>query len=78
VPPAVGTSPDLDQAVQDISAALAAIKDAQARGDWQALGKAYADLENATQRYEQARAGSSTTTAPPTSTAPAPSPTPGG
>jgi hypothetical protein len=81
--PPAGGSPDLDQAVRDISAALAAIKDAQARGDWQALGKGYADLESATQRYEQARAaggGSTAPTAPtaPTSTAPAASPTPGG
>ena len=75
-PPPAGTAPDLDQAVQDISAALAAVKDAQSRGDFEALGKAYADLEAASRRYEEARAGGSTT--PPTTTGPEPSPTPGG
>ena len=79
-PPATGANPALDQAVRDISAALAAIKDAQSRGDFTALGKAYADLDSATQRYQQAlgSSGGGTTAASPTSTGPAPSPTPGG
>jgi uncharacterized membrane protein (UPF0182 family) len=79
-PPPPGNNTDLDQAVHDISTALTAIKDAQARGDWQGLGKAYAELEAATQRYDQARsAGGGATTAPPSTTsAPASSPTPGG
>ena len=79
-PPPAGANPDLDQAVRDISAALAAIKDAQSRGDFAALGKAYADLEAATGRYQTAlgATGGSTTAPPPTSTGPAPSPTPGG
>jgi uncharacterized protein len=73
-----GATADLDQAVRDISSALAAIKDAQARGDWVALGKAYADLEAAVQRYERARAAAGSGSTPPSPTAPAPSPTPGG
>ncbi len=80
LPPVAGGT-DLDQAVRDIDAALAAIKDAQQRGDFEALGKAYANLEAATQRYDQARASAGagpTTAAPPTSTGQAPSPTPGG
>lgn len=79
-PPAGGASPDLDKAVQDISTALKDIKDAQASGDWTKLGTAYAALEAATQRYDQARSAavSATATSSPTTTAPAPSPTPGG
>lgn len=79
-----GGSTDLDQAVRDITSALAAIKSAQQSGDFEALGRAYANLESATQRYEQAlaaRGGSSgptTGAAPTTTTAPAPSPTPTG
>ncbi|HEY0639310.1 MAG TPA: UPF0182 family protein [Pseudonocardiaceae bacterium] len=75
-PPAGGT-PDLDQAVRDISAAIAAITDAQQKGDFEALGRAYAALKDATDRFERARAGSGGS--PPTTTAgQQPSPTPGG
>jgi uncharacterized membrane protein (UPF0182 family) len=83
-PPPDGGEPnpsgDLAQAVTDITAALGRIKDAQARGDFAALGTAYADLDAATKRFEQAKAagGGSQTTAPPTSQSPPPSPTPGG
>ena len=75
-----GTNPDLAQAVADIADALRRVREAQSSGDFAALGDAYADLDAATKRFEQARAaaGGSQTTAPPTSQSPPPSPTPGG
>jgi len=80
-PPSGGApSGDLTQAVADIADALHRIKDAQSSGDFAALGTAYADLDAATKRFEQARAasGGSQPTAQPTSQSPPPSPTPGG
>jgi uncharacterized membrane protein (UPF0182 family) len=80
-PPPDGGTPnaDLAKAVADISDALGRIKDAQTKGDWAALGTAYADLDAATKRFEQARTASgSPTTTSPTSQSPPPSPTPGG
>ena len=74
-----GTSSELEQAVADITDALRRIKEAQAAGDFAALGDAYADLDAATKRFEQARAAAGNqTTAPPTSQSPPASPTPGG
>jgi uncharacterized protein len=74
-------SSDLTQAVADITSALRRIEDAQANRDFAALGEAYAALDAATKRFEQASAasgGSPQPAAPPTSQSPSPSPTPGG
>ncbi|MEU5690192.1 UPF0182 family protein [Actinosynnema sp. NPDC020468] len=80
-PPSTSTTPttpngtgggDLQQAVKDIQSALAAVKAAQGSGDFEALGKAYKQLDEASKRFEQA---STATTQPPASSV-APSPTP--
>ena len=47
-------NPARDQAVNDISAALAALASAQAAGDFAAVGQAQADLQAAAQAYEAA------------------------
>lgn len=79
LPPGGEGSPDMAQAVADISDAIRRIRDAQTSGDFAALGEAYADLDDAVKRFEAAKAaGGNQSTAPPTSQSPPPSPTPGG
>jgi uncharacterized protein len=70
-PPAAGQmSPDLARAVDDIQSALQRIKAAQQAGDWAGLGQAYKDLDDASQRFEQAKSAG----AAPSSAAPSPTP----
>ena len=79
LPPGGEGSPDMAQAVADISDAIRRIREAQTSGDFAALGEAYADLDDAVKRFEAAKvAGGNQSTAPPTSQSPPPSPTPGG
>jgi uncharacterized membrane protein (UPF0182 family) len=57
-------SPNLTKAVNDINAAIQAIKNAQASGDFQALGNAYKALDDATKEFTaaQGQTGTPTTT----------------
>ncbi len=59
-PPAAGvpgaTNPQLRQAVTDITNALRSLRQAQAAGDFGAQGKALADLDDATKRFDAAAA----------------------
>ncbi|MGH3977768.1 MAG: UPF0182 family protein [Pseudonocardiaceae bacterium] len=48
------SSPEMAQAVADISAALQQLRDAQASGDFAAQGQALASLDQAAARYQQA------------------------
>jgi uncharacterized membrane protein (UPF0182 family) len=64
-------SPDMQQAVKDIQAALDRIKVAQASKDFSALGNAYKDLDDASKKFEQAASA-----APTSQSTVAPSPTP--
>jgi uncharacterized membrane protein (UPF0182 family) len=65
-PGGTGTlSPELQQAAKDISNALAAIKAAQASGDFAALGNAYKALDDAAKKWNAANTAG--TTAPPSS-----------
>ncbi|MFC0432165.1 UPF0182 family protein [Kutzneria buriramensis] len=59
-----GASPNLTKAVNDINAAIQAIKNAQASGDFQALGNAYKALDDATKEFAaaQSQTGTPTTT----------------
>lgn len=50
-----GPNAELDAAVADITKALEALRTAQRDGDFEAIGKAQADLAAATDRYEKAR-----------------------
>jgi uncharacterized membrane protein (UPF0182 family) len=50
------SSPELDQAVADLNAALAALRSAQQSGDFAAQGQALADIETAVQAYQAAQA----------------------
>lgn len=72
--PSPPVNPNLSKAVDDISKALSEIQTAQQNKNWAALGQAYQDLQNATNEFEQAKAGASTS---PSAPAPPPSPTPG-
>jgi hypothetical protein len=57
-------SPELQQAAKDISNALAAIKAAQASGDFAALGNAYKALDDAAKKWNAANAAGATTPPP--------------
>ena len=63
-PPADGgaTTPELDQAVQDLDGALQALADAQRSGDFAAQGQALADLQRAVEAYEAAQAAAAAAT----------------
>jgi uncharacterized membrane protein (UPF0182 family) len=50
-----GSNPALDQAAQDIASAIDALKTAQRDGDFEAQGRALADLEDAVQAYQSAQ-----------------------
>src|SRR3954447_17255867 len=50
-------NPALSQAVTDINSALSALQTAQRNGDFEAQGRALADLQRAVQAYQQARGG---------------------
>ncbi|HEU0088908.1 MAG TPA: UPF0182 family protein, partial [Pseudonocardiaceae bacterium] len=52
----VGNSPELRQAIFEIADALSRLRAAQATGDFAAQGKALADLDVATKRFEAAQA----------------------
>jgi uncharacterized protein len=59
-PPAdggTGSDPALDQAVQDLDAALQRLEDAQRNGDFAAQGQALEDLQRAAEAYEAAKGG---------------------
>ncbi|WP_245784436.1 UPF0182 family protein [Geodermatophilus amargosae] len=59
-PPAdggTGSDPTLDQAVQDLDAALQRLEDAQRNGDFAAQGQALEDLQRAAEAYEAAKGG---------------------
>lgn len=60
-PAAVGgvVSPEMSQAVTDISEALKRLRQAQGAGDFTAQGKALADLDAATKRFDTAAAAAS-------------------
>ncbi|WP_438672272.1 UPF0182 family protein [Solihabitans fulvus] len=74
--PPSSVSPDLAKAVDDIQAALQRVKAAQASGDFAALGQAYKDLNDAANRFEQAKAAKpSTSNSPPSSVVQSPTPT---
>ncbi len=77
-PAGTQVSAQLAQAVQDISTALQEIRAAQQSGNFQALGKAYQDLDDATKRFEAAKnasgAASSTPTPAPSTATPTPAP----
>jgi uncharacterized protein len=51
--PQVGASPELLRAVSDIRAALDRLKTAQQSGNWNDIGGAYQQLDDATRRFEQ-------------------------
>ena len=68
-PPADGggtSTPELDQAVTDLDAALQRLADAQRSGDFAAQGQALADLQRAVDAYEaaQSAAGSAAPASP--------------
>ncbi|MGH3798193.1 MAG: UPF0182 family protein [Pseudonocardiaceae bacterium] len=73
--PSVGTSPEMQQAVSDIADALNRLHQAQASGDFAAQGKALADLDAASKRFDSAQAatGSATRDSGPKPAPPAPS-----
>jgi uncharacterized membrane protein (UPF0182 family) len=77
-PPSGNTnsSPDMDQAVQSLNAAIAHLREAQRSGDFTEQGKALAELDSAAKKYDEARAKAGTTTTSPSSPGAAPSPTP--
>src|SRR3954464_2675575 len=50
-------NPALSQAVTDINSALSALQTAQRNGDFEAQGRALADLQRAVQAYQQAQGG---------------------
>ncbi len=60
LPPAAGGSPnpEVRRAVADIAAALTSLRQARAAGDFAAEGKALADLDLATKRFDTAAAAS--------------------
>ncbi|AHH94479.1 UPF0182 family protein [Kutzneria viridogrisea] len=66
-------SPDLAKAVSDIETALKNIKSAQSSGDFAALGQAYKALDDATKRFDAAKAAAPTGNQTPTSTSTPPS-----
>ncbi|WP_409331813.1 UPF0182 family protein [Trujillonella humicola] len=51
-----GATPELDQAVADLDAALDALADAQRSGDFSAQGQALANLQQAVEAYQAAQA----------------------
>ncbi|MFC4856790.1 UPF0182 family protein [Actinophytocola glycyrrhizae] len=55
-PPSDGDNPAMDQAVQDIGAALEQLRTAQQSGDFAAQGEALAALEKAVNEYDAAKA----------------------
>jgi uncharacterized protein len=50
------STPELDQAVADLNAALDALRSAQQNGDFEGQGRALADIEAAVQAYQAAQA----------------------
>ncbi len=54
--PGSGSSPEMDQAVADINAALERLRQAQSSGDFAGQGQALAELDAAVQRYQDAQA----------------------
>ncbi|MGH3874075.1 MAG: UPF0182 family protein [Pseudonocardiaceae bacterium] len=67
-PPAAaggGVTPEMSQAVTDIANALRSLRQAQGAGDFTAQGKALADLDAATKRFDAAAAGRRAAPAPP-------------
>ncbi|MGQ0841454.1 UPF0182 family protein [Actinokineospora sp.] len=75
-PTSGGTSSEMDQAVQALNAAIAHLRDAQRTGDFVEQGKALAELDAATKRYDEAKAKAGQTSSPPSSPGASPSPTP--
>jgi uncharacterized membrane protein (UPF0182 family) len=59
-----GSNPALDQAVQDLDAALQRLEDAQRNGDFAAQGQALEDLQRAAQAYEAAKGGAAAPATP--------------
>jgi DnaJ-class molecular chaperone len=70
-------SPDLQKAINDIDAALADIKRAQASSNFTEIGQAYQKLDDAMKRFKQYNTGAA---APPATSQSSvtPSPTPSG
>jgi uncharacterized membrane protein (UPF0182 family) len=60
-----GTNQTMRQAVNDIADALKRLRTAQANGDFTAQGKALADLDAATKRFDTAAAAGGSATPPP-------------
>ncbi|HET9139763.1 UPF0182 family protein [Actinophytocola sp.] len=79
-PPPSGTanSPELDQAVKAIDAALAKLRGAQQSGNFADQGQALQDLDAALKQYEAAKAAGGGSSAPSSSPSTTPVPTPGG
>jgi uncharacterized membrane protein (UPF0182 family) len=72
-PPAGGgSSTDLDTAIRDIEAALVHLRNAQQSGDFTEQGKALAELDAASKRFDAAKAKQSTSSSPTTSPTPTP------
>ncbi len=68
-------SPALLKASQDVQAAIDELRKAQQSGDFQAEGKALADLDAATKEFEQAAAAAGVPNATPPGATPTPAPT---
>ena len=76
-PPPSGGSAELDEAVKAIETALTHLRTAQQSGNFAEWGKAAQELDDATKRYDAAKAKQSTQTSTPSSPSTTPSPTPG-
>ncbi|MBC6451482.1 UPF0182 family protein [Actinokineospora xionganensis] len=78
-PPTTGGgsgSAEMDQAVQALNAAITHLREAQKSGNFAEQGKALAELDAATKKYDEAKAKQGQGSQPPSSPGAAPSPTP--
>jgi uncharacterized protein len=73
--PGSGNTPAMQAAADDMASAFDRLKAAQAKNDYPAVAKAFADLDAASQRYEDAKKAKGATT---TTTTTKPPPTSGG
>lgn len=73
-----GTSPELDEAVKALEAAMAHLRSAQSSSNFAEWGKALEELDAATKRYDAAKAKQGNQTTTPSTPNTSPSPTPPG
>ncbi|CRK61908.1 INTEGRAL MEMBRANE PROTEIN (Rhomboid family) [Alloactinosynnema sp. L-07] len=69
-------TPEMDQAVQALNAAITHLREAQRSGDFTEQGKALAELDAAAKKYDEAKAKAGQPTSNPSTPGASPSPTP--